>query len=721
MTVSNEKIEFFTKLSKIWQNFKDYTYLEGINLSQEQINIIEQEEEQLLIEGYAGTGKSLTLLYKFINILVREENKRILYVTYNTTLIEDTKKRLKTCIEYNENKNRHDVNIQTFHEMAASILKEIKVIDRGIRKLSIETINKKSGDALRHIGSVHSKYTEVKFDEYKSLNKEEKLYFTHDIKFVTEEISWLKAMGFTTLDKYLSTERTGRSKRIRLTRSQRKTIFKIYEEYQRQLSNNKYGLALDLEDYALKILEKEYEISDDLKYDYIFVDEMQDLDPMQILALCKLTKKSIVLSGDANQRIYKKSPVKYEELGLQIKQKGRKKVLKKNYRSTAEIVRLANSLNFYDNENKLSEKQFVKEGDKPIIHRTKDYSTGAKYITEKIKKIHDENPKKTIAIITREEIKKKGYGKSDFRLYLERNLIYHTFTDINSYYKKFDHHKEKQIFYTNPYDVKGLEFDVVFITDFNKKYYPNLDELNKIANSNESNQKELLYDDILEFINIEKKLLYVAMSRAKEELYLIANGCVTEKSISEFIFDFESKYYIASGFKKSDIENFRIYYEKFGNGKLFKAKEKELQEKIQDEFRKKIEKSKEKEEQVSQTSFNVSVSSDIKETVNIKELDKENTYYNIRKESKVLEDDLIKIKNIEVNSIEDIIDKTVKPLLTKHKINFIDKRSKGGAFWIIGGMEIKDIIITFNKYGLKLVFSKNGGRSTGYKSAWYTK
>ena len=119
MTASNEKLEFFTKLSKIWQNFKDYSYLEGINLSQEQINIIEHDEEQLLIEGFAGTGKSLTLLYKFINVLIREENKRVLYVTYNSTLIEDVKKRLNTCMEDNENKDRHDVNIQTFHEMAA--------------------------------------------------------------------------------------------------------------------------------------------------------------------------------------------------------------------------------------------------------------------------------------------------------------------------------------------------------------------------------------------------------------------------------------------------------------------------------------------------------------------------------------------------------------------------------------------------------------------------
>ena len=87
MTISNESKLFFSKFSKIWQNFKDYTYLEGINLSPEQISIIEQDEDQLLIEGYAGTGKSLTLLYKFINVLVREEGKRILFVSFNKTLI----------------------------------------------------------------------------------------------------------------------------------------------------------------------------------------------------------------------------------------------------------------------------------------------------------------------------------------------------------------------------------------------------------------------------------------------------------------------------------------------------------------------------------------------------------------------------------------------------------------------------------------------------------
>ena len=53
-------------------------------------------------------------------------------------------------------------------------------------------------------------------------------------------------------------------------------------------------------------------------------------------------------------------------------------------------------------------------------------------------------------------------------MYLETNLK-QSITDIYSYGKKFQYDKEKQIIYTNGYDVKGLEFDYVFIIDFNYK------------------------------------------------------------------------------------------------------------------------------------------------------------------------------------------------------------------------------------------------------------
>ncbi len=556
--MSNESIVFFKNLSKVWQNYKDYTYLEGIDLSEEQINIIEQDEDQLLIEGYAGTGKSLTLLYKFINVLIREEGKKILFVTFNDTLIADTKKRLESSKDYLDNKDRHFTKIQTFHEMASDILKQKKIIDRGVGRLTVSKVNKYRDTSLRRIAGIAAKYTRQDSIDYKQLPREERLYNTHEHNFITDEIAWIKAMGLIQKDKYLETERTGRSKSIRLTRAQRSTIFKIYEEYE-ELKKTRFHKDLDLEDYALSIIENSYLIEDE-KFDYIFVDEVQDLDPMQIKALCLLTKKSIVLSGAAKQRIYKKSPIKYEDLGLRIREKGKRKILNKNYRSTAEIVRLANSLEFLDDDDKLVEKQFVRAGDRPKIHRISDPNKGIKYIVDEIKKIHKEDEYKTVAVIHREEIKDTTGYKSNTRLYLEQQLM-NSIIDIDTYGKKFTFKEKKQVIYTNAYDVKGLEFDVVFIIDFRSLYYPNKKEIDRIKLKNEGKDESLIEQDILEFINREKKLLYVAMTRAKDKLYLVANGCKEDKFISRFITDFDPHYYEAN-FVKSQFQSNKISKEK---------------------------------------------------------------------------------------------------------------------------------------------------------------
>ena len=706
MTISNESKLFFSKFSKIWQNFKDYTYLEGINLSPEQISIIEQDEDQLLIEGYAGTGKSLTLLYKFINVLVREEGKRILFVSFNKTLIDDTKKRLNSSKEFIENKDRHFTRIATFHEIATEILKENKVIERGIGKVTVEAVKKQRDTSLRYIAAITAKYKEEVNEEYKSLSKDERLYKTHDEGFITDEISWLKSMGFIKKEKYLETERTGRTKSIRLTRAQRNTIFKIYEEYEEQ-KKNKFNNALDLEDYALKIIENSYLIDDSKKFDYIFVDEVQDLDPMQIKALCMLTRKSIILSGDAKQRIYKKSPVKYEDLGLNIKEKGKRKILNKNFRSTAEIVKLANSLKFYDTDDKLSEKHFVRSGDRPIIHKSDDDRKAIRYIRDEIRKIHAIDDKKVIAIIHREDSKaKRGYGKSNFRLVLEQELLL-SITDINNFATKFDYKDRKQVFYANAYDVKGLEFDVVFIIDFNHWYYPNAKEIEKIKSANEGKDQELINSDILDVINREKKLLYVAMTRAKDKLYLVANKCKSEYQISNFIYDFNPSEFECN-FTKRTLENNRILHEAYINALLGESKQKKNEgdnKDIYEKHNKHLEIKKEDNANEIAINNNEIFNSNKSDTIGKQKTKEE-------------------IKNTQENkksniSISEIIDNEVKPYLNDNKITFVDKRDKGGALWVIGGNELKGYMNELNSKGIKFTFTPRGGKASKHMPAWY--
>ncbi|MGL4450138.1 MAG: UvrD-helicase domain-containing protein [Sarcina sp.] len=259
------------------------------------------------------------------------------------------------------------LKISTFHEVATDVLKDNRIIENGIRKLTAEVVNECRDKAYRRVAAISARYKEEGNKEYRSLERDERLYKTHDNNFILDEIIWIKSMGLIQKERYFDIDRIGRSKSIRLTRVQRRTIFKIYEEYQEELQRKYYGY-LDLEDYALKIIENTSILNKEKLFDYVFVDEVQDLDPMQIYALSLLTKQSIVLSGDAKQRIYKKSPIKYEDIGLNIKEKGKRKVLNKNYRSTAEIVKLANNLVFFDNEDKLVEKQFVINGERPKIY-----------------------------------------------------------------------------------------------------------------------------------------------------------------------------------------------------------------------------------------------------------------------------------------------------------------------------------------------------------------
>lgn len=532
-TVSREElISFFLNFSKTWQHHIDYNFFKDIELSPDQIKIIDQDEEQMLINGYAGTGKSITLLYKFINTILREaEPKRILYISYNQTLISDTEKRLHDSDIYMKNYKRHDVQVYTYHEMSYKLLKQIGIIGKnGSLILTQDEIIKNDDTSLRRIGVLVEKYKDEQSEEYMKTPKDERLFNTHNEYFVKEEIKWMKENGFITKNDYIEVERKGRSRSIRLTKKQRNTIFRIFEEYNQMLKENFHN-HLDLEDYALEIIKNFRWISDDLRYDYVFVDEVQDLQPMQIRTLAMLTKKSLAISGDPRQTIHRRSPYSYEKLGLNFNEKGRRKLLNKNYRCSAEIMRLASSLDFDNGEFKEDKTQFIRSGDKPIIIKCIDENDEIEYIINKIKKIFENNPKETIAIIHREEddIYIGNYRGS--KLYkLKENFLVST---TNNYASKFDRNKPKQILYTSAYDVKGLEFDHVFLIQFNNQHYPQkyrIDELLK----NEDIDKSILKDDIDEIKNIEKKILYVAMTRAKKSLHMTYSG-----EISEYYNDFD--------------------------------------------------------------------------------------------------------------------------------------------------------------------------------------
>ena len=66
--------------------------------------------------------------------------------------------------------------------------------------------------------------------------------------------------------------------------------------------------------------------------------------------------------------------------------------------------------------------------------------------------------------------------------------------------------------------------------------------------------------------------------------------------------------------------------------------------------------------------------------------------------------------------MDDIID-----FLKRRDIHFVDKRSNGGALWLIGGNELKPIISEAKKLGIRFHFKETGGKAAKGAPGWWAK
>jgi DNA helicase-2/ATP-dependent DNA helicase PcrA len=541
------RIHFTQRAAKAWQNYFEVRgLLPGIdNPTPEQITVIQQDEEHMLINGSAGSGKSLTLLYKVLKTMQQEsEPQRILYLSYSHTLIEDARKRLSKSPKYAESIANHELNMWTFHYMATQLLKEIGFKHINNLKTSLTAIRKHEDKLLRRVAVLLDLYKDSK--EYQQL-RDEKLYRTHDAKFVLEEIMWMKANGFIDEEKYLQVERKGRSQTPMLTKKQRKVIYKLFQQYNHAMKE-RYMNDVDAEDYALLLLQYIEEIPPTLKFDHIYVDEVQDLQPMQIKALALLAKKTMTISGDPKQRIYRRSPHSYSELGLNI-QGRRNRKLKHNFRSTKQIMALARSLQFIDEENDREDDQiFVREGERPQIRYYSSIRTQNHFLINEIYRIKQLDPSASIAVIHRFDDVDLRHTPPRVKLDLGQHF---DLIDTDQYGKRYDHTSaRKPVYFTDAFSVKGLEFDYVFIIHFDRFHYPNEKRLEELRKRAENKSSESFEKDEDMIRNDEKKILYVALTRAKQQVYLLFHN-EDNLRISPFARDFNPKDYEASGFTKS--------------------------------------------------------------------------------------------------------------------------------------------------------------------------
>jgi superfamily I DNA/RNA helicase len=455
----------------------------------------------LLIKGVAGSGKTLVLLKRAVRLLEDAkksgEDVSIGFFTYANTLS-------KYAEEVMEGHNEKGVfEIRTFHSWASSVLKSMKIRHNVMSDRKDKTPN------------LHDVIEEAVKTVMLQTSKSSRL-FSLESDFWKEEICWIKGKRISSLEEYQQAERKGRGSAIRLSKEEKSISWNVFGTYNKLLKNEN---KCDWDDLSNMIIENFGQFPAERKFDYVFVDEGQDLSLSQLMLLRMVCRKCMAIAADKAQKIYKNS-FSWNEIGIDVKGHSSKS-LSKNFRSTRQITSLAQSLMSKDGIVKSGDPEYTTpeisdiEGNKPTLMECRDYISEDNAIIHLIKGFL-KNGQGTIGVIYR--TKKQRYL---FETQLKKLLIGYQLIDKQHDGSVLTPGVKLVILHS----AKGLEFDTVIIPRLKQGTIP-------------IEVKDLEKDNMESHLETERRLLYVGMTRAKKELYMLYYG---EKST--FIDDLDTEFY----------------------------------------------------------------------------------------------------------------------------------------------------------------------------------
>lgn len=250
--------------------------------------------------------------------------------------------------------------------------------------------------------------------------------------------------------------------------------FNKYQEYLKSnlifTNNSQFGSIISSDAYILItimiMLLKEYEKNYFGSYGHIVIDEVQDFTPIQILFINKLHNNSMTLAGDIKQKIFDQGVDGWDEFGLEINNSYELSIC---HRSTLETMLFANQIvnkNSYDNPSNL---YVGKRDKKPYLYICKDLNDEISKVTALINKIRLKDDSSSIVVVYPQ---KKILG--DILKKLNNN-------GITSYYASKDNWQfNENVAVTTYQQIKGLEFDYVFIMGLNEFELQNISSKDKI-------------------------------------------------------------------------------------------------------------------------------------------------------------------------------------------------------------------------------------------------
>ena len=344
------------------------------NLNKEQKEAVQTTQGPLLILAGAGSGKTKVLTSRIAYLIQNGARPRnILAVTFTNKAAKEMKERLGNILGENTVKYMW---VGTFHGICGRILRE-----------NIENYSFQSGKKLDKNFTIYddNDTNAVIKQAIKKLNFDDKIYQPKLVKAVISNAKNKMQDAYT----FATFARDFKSQKIA----------QIFEEYENTLNNNN---AIDFDDMLMltvKLFEQNPQVRKQYydRFQHILVDEYQDTNLAQYKLVNMLytnceaeipSERSLCVVGDVDQSIYSWRGADYTIImNFQKDFKNTKLIkLEQNYRSTANILNVANAI-IENNTERVDKVLYSNKGEGELIDyfEAQDEADEANFIASKIK------------------------------------------------------------------------------------------------------------------------------------------------------------------------------------------------------------------------------------------------------------------------------------------------------------------------------------------------
>lgn len=428
------------------------------------------------VSGSAGTGKTVVALHRAVHLARTNEDARVLLSTFSTPLANALRGNLYRLI-WNTPKLGERIDVAAMEAI-------------GIRLYTAEF--GKPVFASRNEISELLRTAAVQVDSLKA-----------NPAFLISE--WEDVVDTWQIDHweaYRDTKRLGR--KTRLPEAQRALYWQAFAQVRTQLQQTGKITTEDMFAKLAKIMStREHPV-----FDCIVVDEAQDISVQQLRFLASIVgdrPNALFFAGDLGQRIFR-TPFSWKSLGVDVR--GRSRTLKINYRTSHQIRSQADRLlgsevsdvdgNVEDRKGTVS----VFNGPEPTICSYTDAQIEIQSVGTWLKQCNDKGiPPQEIGVFVRSEYELPRAQAAVNAAGLQWRVLSKDMTTEDGF-----------VNITTMHLAKGMEFRVVAVMACDDEIIPSQVRIDTAADEVE----------LTEIYNTERQLLYVACTRARDQLHVSA-------------------------------------------------------------------------------------------------------------------------------------------------------------------------------------------------------